>query len=268
MPPNGAAVRDEDSELKIIDLSHVIEPTPEGLPEFLRTDVSYRSHDEGAAEFEQLLGVPRRLLRNGEGPATERLSIGTHAATHLDAPWHYNSTIRGERAETIDELPLERFFGPGVVVDATQREDGDALTREDMQHGIGEAGHELSPGDIVLVHSGRDALYHERDYMWRGPGVSAEATRWLFDEGVRVMGIDAWGWDAPLNQQAKEALDRDAPGILWAAHQCDLPYFQIERLANLGALPSTGFTVACFPLKIRGASAAPARVVALLDQGS
>jgi kynurenine formamidase len=251
--------------VRIIDLSHVIEPSPEGLPDFLRTDVTYGSHAEGAAEFERLLGVPRRLFRNEEGPAAERLSIGTHAATHLDAPWHYNSTIGGSRAETIDELPLERFFGPGVVVDAIEREDGDALTREDMEKGIADAGHQLAPGDIVLVHSGRDTFYHERDYMWRGPGVTAEATRWLFDTGVRVMGIDAWGWDAPLDKQAKEALERDEPGILWAAHQCDLPYSQIERLANLAALPPTGFTVACFPLKIKGASAAPARVVALLE---
>jgi kynurenine formamidase len=251
--------------VRIIDLSHAIEPSPEGLPDFLRTDVSYGSHEEGAAEFEKLLDVPRRLLRDEEGPAGERLSIGTHATTHLDAPWHYNSTIRGERAETIDELPLDWFFGPGVVVDATRREDGDALTREDMERGVADAGHKLSPGDIVLVHSGRDAFYHERDFMWRGPGVTADATRWLFDNGVRVMGIDAWGWDAPLDRQAKEAIERDEPGILWAAHQCDLPYSQIERLTNLGALPPTGFTVACFPLKIKGASAAPARVVALLD---
>ena len=251
--------------MRIVDLSHAIEPSPEGLPDFLRTDVSYGSHEEGAAELEKLLDVPRRLLRNEEGPAAERLSIGTHATTHLDAPWHYNSTIRGEPAETIDELPLDWFFGPGVVVDATQREDGDALTREDMERGIADAGHELSPGDIVLVHSGRDAFYHEPDFMWRGPGVTAGATRALFDKGVRVMGIDAWGWDAPLDKQAKEAIERDEPGILWAAHQCDLPYSQIERLTNLGALPPTGFTVACFPLKIKGASAAPARVVALLD---
>ena len=76
------------------------------------------------------------------------------------------------------------------------------------------------------------------------------------------MGIDAWGWDGPLHLQAQEALERDEPGIFWAAHQADIPYSQIERLVNLGELPPTGFQVACFPLKIVGASAAPARVVA------
>ena len=80
------------------------------------------------------------------------------------------------------------------------------------------------------------------------------------------MGIDAWGWDRPLNLQAQEALERGEPGIFWAAHQADLPYSQIERLFNLGALPSTGFVVSCFPLRIVGGSSAPARVVAILDE--
>jgi kynurenine formamidase len=78
------------------------------------------------------------------------------------------------------------------------------------------------------------------------------------------MGIDAWGWDGPLDRQAGEALARGEPGVFWASHQCDLAYSQIERLVNLGALPPVGFKVACFPLKISGGSAGPARVVAIL----
>jgi kynurenine formamidase len=94
--------------------------------------------------------------------------------------------------------------------------------------------------------------------------VTAEATRWLFERGVRVMGIDAWGWDRPLHLQAQDALAADEAGVFWAAHQAGLPYSQIERLVNLAALPATGFKVACFPLRIAGASAAPARVVAIV----
>ncbi len=250
---------------RIVDLSHTISSNPPDLPDFLRTEITYTDHAAGAAEFEKLLGTPPRLLRHGEGPAAERLNAGTHSVTHVDAPWHYNSTVAGQRAQTLDELPVERFYGPGVVVDALGREDGDAVTAEQMEAGIAAAGHDLRAGDIVLVHTGSDRFYGRRDYMFRGPGVTVEATRWLFDRGVRVMGIDGWSWDAPLDGQAKEALERDEPGILWAAHQCDLPYSQIERLTNLAALPATGFTVACFPLKIERASAAPARVVAILE---
>jgi kynurenine formamidase len=80
------------------------------------------------------------------------------------------------------------------------------------------------------------------------------------------MGIDAWGWDRPLPMQAEEARKQDQPGIFWAAHQVDLPYSQIERLCNLGAIPATGYMVACFPLRIERGSAAPARVVAILSE--
>ncbi len=250
---------------QIVDLSHLITPDPPDLPDFLRSEVTYNSHEFGAGEFEQMLQIDRRLLLRSEGPASERLSIGTHSVTHLDAPFHYNSTIQGRPSETIDELPLEWFFAPGVVVDALRREDGDAVTTEQMQDGLEAAGHTLKPLDIVLVHTGTDRFYGQRDYMHRGPGVTAEATRWLWEQGVRVVGIDAWGWDAPLRLQANLARERGEAGILWSAHQLDLPYSQIERLTNLAALPKTGFRVACFPLKIERASAAPARVVAILD---
>ncbi|HEY5059570.1 MAG TPA: cyclase family protein [Gaiellaceae bacterium] len=250
---------------QIIDLSAPIAPSAPAAAPFLRTEIEYRSHADGAAEIEALFGVPARLLRDGEGWTRETLTeLGTHNSTHVDAPYHYNSTIGGRPAETIDQLPLDWFFAPGVVADFTGRADGDAIGDGEMEQAIAVAGHELRERDIVLVRTGCDRFYTDDDYMLRGPGVTAEATRWLFDHGVRVMGIDAWGWDRPLNLQAAEALTRDEPGVFWAAHQCDLPYSQIERLSNLSALPSTGFTVACFPLKIVGASGAPARVVAIV----
>ena len=146
------------------------------------------------------------------------------------------------------------------MVDFRDREDGDAITAQDMAAALPELGER----DIVLVRTGRDAFYEQLDYIARGPGVTAEATHWLYDRGVRVMGIDAWGWDLPLVMQAEEARRELRPGIFWAAHQAGLRYCQIERLVNLGALPPSGFTVACFPLRVVRGSAAPARVVAIL----
>jgi kynurenine formamidase len=252
--------------VRLVDLTAPIVASPPELPEILRTEIEFEDHAAGAKAIETLFGVRAELLRDGEGWAVETLTrLGTHNATHVDAPWHYNSTIGGERAQTIDELPLEWFHAPGVVLDATAKADGEALTVQDVQAELRRIGHELAPLDIVLVRTGRDAFYAEPDYIARGPGVTAEATRWLFDRGVRVMGIDAWGWDRPLHLQAAEANERGEPGIFWAAHQADLPYAQIERLRNLGALPGVGFHVSCFPLPIVGASGAPARVIAMLD---
>jgi kynurenine formamidase len=250
---------------RFVDLSAPIAASPPDLPELLRTDIEVSDHAGGAAAIEAMFGVGPELLRDGEGWATETFTrFGTHNSTHVDAPWHYNSTIGGARARTIDELPLEWFFGPGVVLDMTHKADGDAMTADDARAALGAAGHVLAPGDIVLVRTGRDAFYAEPDYMGRGPGVTAEATRWLVEQGVRVMGIDAWGWDAPLHLQAAQARERGETGIFWAAHQADLEYCQIERLFGLHQLPPTGFQVACFPLKIVGGSAGPARPVAIL----
>ena len=250
--------------MPLVDLSGPVRPDPPDFPDVLRTDIEFEDHAGGAKAIETLFGVKPELLRDGEGWATETfLRFGTHNSTHVDAPWHYNSTIGGEPAQTIDQLPLEWFYAPGVIIDATDHEDGEVLSEDDVKDRVPR---ELNDLDIVLVRTGRDEFYDQPDYIARGPGVSAEATRWLYEQGVRVMGIDAWGWDAPLHMQAERAKESGKPGIFWAAHQVDLAYSQIERLFNLGSLPDQGFQVACFPLRIEGGSAAPARVVGIVPE--
>jgi kynurenine formamidase len=250
---------------RFVDLSAPIVASPAELPDILRTDVEFSDHAEGARTIETMLGVGPELLRDGEGWAVETFTrFGTHNSTHVDAPYHYNSTIAGAPAKTIDQLPLEWFYGPGVVLDMSHKADGEAMTVADAEAALDAAGHVLSPGDIVLVRTDRDAFLDALDYMARGPGVTAEATRWLHAAGVRVMGIDAWGWDAPLHLQAAAAKASGEAGIFWAAHQADLEYCQIERLANLRELPPTGFTISVFPLRLIGGSAAPARAVAII----
>ena len=251
--------------MRLIDLSATIAPTSPDVMPFERIEINYADHAEGAEQVQTLFRVPSNLLRNGEGWAIEEfVRLGTHSVTHVDAPWHYNSRIQGERAATIDELPLEWFFADALVLDMTQKADGEQVNVREMEAAIEALGCELKPRDIVLLRTGRDNFYGRPDYAFRGCAVTAEATRWLYDRGVRVMGIDAWGWDGPLDRQAKDALVQREPGVFWAAHQSDLPYCQIERLVNLTSLPLFGFKVARFPLKIKGGSAGPARVVAIL----
>lgn len=251
--------------MPFIDLSAPIASSPAGVPVYLRTEIAYSSHAAGAEQAQAILKVPAAVFRNNEGWATETITqLGTHDSTHVDAPWHYNSLIQGQRAPTIDELPLEWFFSDGVRLEMSHKAEGDPVTVEDIQKELARLAYTLKPLDIVLVRSGRDVYYSQPDYIFRGCGVTAAATRWLYAQGIRVMGIDAWGWDAPLDRQAKEALTTGQPGLFWAAHQVDLPYAHIERLVNLSQLPALGFKVACFPLKIKGGSAGPARVVAIL----
>ncbi len=251
---------------RIVDLSTTIKNSPDTVPELLRTTIEYSDHQQGAAAIDAMFGVGKELLRDGEGWAVERFtSFGTHNSTHVDAPWHYNSRIAGVPAETIDQLPLEQFHGPGVVLDMRHKERGAAMTVADAKHALVAAGHQLHPGDIVLVRTDCDRFIDQPDYMFQGCGVSFEATAWLVDHGIKTMGIDAWGWDAPLDVQAERAKASGEAGVFWQAHQADLAYSQIERLCNLAALPNTGFEVACFPLKIAGGSGAPCRAVAFLD---
>lgn len=244
--------------MKIIDLSTTIESGAE-------IAISYHAHAEGAKQINAMMGVPPDLLRDGEGWAVEEFTrFSTHSCTHLDAPWHYNSRIQGEAALKMDQLPLEWFFNDGVVFEMRHKQDGDSVRIEDLEKELERIDYRLKPLDIVLIRNGMDKYYGQADYMQKGCGVSVDATRWLYDKGVRVMGIDAWGWDAPLRMLAERANEEKQPGIFWQSHQADRQYSQIERLVNLDPLPPTGFKVACFPLKIKGGSGAPARVVAIL----
>src|SRR3954452_5911314 len=122
---------------RIVDLSAPIAPSAPGAPVFQRSEVTYLDHAAGAAEVQELFGVPARLLRDGEGWSRETVTLGTHNSTHVDAPYHYNSTIQGRPAQTTDALPLERFFGPGVVVDPTAKADGNAVTASEMESALG-----------------------------------------------------------------------------------------------------------------------------------
>src|SRR4051812_11543346 len=113
----------------IVDLSAPIVASPPETPEVLRTEIRFSDHADGARTIEAMFGVGADLLRDGEGWAVEEFSrLGTHNTTHVDAPWHYNSRIQGERAQTIDELPLEWFLSRGVVLDFHTKDDGNLIT--------------------------------------------------------------------------------------------------------------------------------------------
>ena len=114
--------------MRIIDLSAPIFPSPEDTLEILRTEIASVDHAAGAEQIAAMYGVGRELLRDGEGWAIETFTrFGTHNSTHVDAPWHYNSTIAGRPAQTIDQLPLDWFFRPGVVLDFHGRVDGQTI---------------------------------------------------------------------------------------------------------------------------------------------
>lgn len=253
--------------MKIIDLSKTIQYNP-GDPFFMKVKIKHKPHRK-ARWLIRYLGLPFRLFpKNFIGWADDSIQqMGVHSTTHLDAPWHYAPTSEGKPAKTIDQVPLEWCYGDGIVIDMKHKADFEAIMVEDIQQFLSKNNLSLKPGLIVLIKTGRDKHMGTKEFFERGTGMSAQATAWLIDQGIRVMGIDQWGWDLPLRYMVQKAKESGNAELFWEGHLVgrDKEYCHLEQLTNLDALPYQGFKVALFPLKIKGASAAPARVVAIMD---
>ena len=187
----------------------------------------------------------------------------------MDAPWHFHSTTDygKTRAPSIDETPLEYCFKPGVKLDFRHYEDGYLIGAAEIEEELQRIGHDLQPLDIVLVNTRAGSVFGQPGYVDAGCGMGREATMYLTERGVRVVGTDGWSWDAPFNHTAKRWAENPDPAMIWEGHKAgrDIPYWQMEKLHNLEALPDHGFTVACFPVKITAASAGWTRCVAIVD---
>jgi kynurenine formamidase len=174
---------------------------------------------------------------------------------------------KGERAITIDEVPLDWCLQPGVKLDFRALPDGYVVTADDVKRELERIGHALEPLDIVVVNTRAGSAYGKPDYVAAGCGMGREATLYLLERGVRLTGTDAWSWDAPFVHTKDKYMASGNADLIWEGHKAgrEIGYCHLEKLHNLEALPSHGFTVSCFPVKIRGASAGWTRAVAIID---
>jgi kynurenine formamidase len=254
---------------RIIDLSVAIDNVTPADPPPLRPDIVYTTHkDSVGAMLSFFPGLTAGDLPDGEGWAVEDVRLTTHSGTHLDAPWHYHSTMnRGERAITIDEVPLDWCIRPGVKLDFRHLPDGYVATAADVEAELTRIGHDLKPLDIVLVNTSAGAAYGSPSYLGKGCGMGREATLYLTSRGVRVTGTDAWSWDAPFPATARRIAETGDASLLWEGHKAgaEIGYCHLEKLTNLDLLPPSGFTVICLPVKIKAASAGWTRAVAVLE---
>jgi len=252
-----------------IDLSVPLEADIPSDPEIMLPQIEYFDHKQTAEQMAGFFpGMTPDQLPGGDGWALEKLTIYTHNGTHLDAPYHHHSTMNGgERAITIDEVPLEWCFNPGVKLDFRHFDDGYMVTPADIDAELARIGHRLAPLDIVVVNTSAGAKYGQPDYLIKGCGMGRDATLHLLEQGVRVTGTDAWSWDAPFPLTAARFAQEGDPSIIWEGHRAsmDIGYCHIEKLANLDQLPATGWTMSCFPFKIKAASAGFIRAVAILE---
>ncbi len=252
--------------MKIIDLSVPTESSPsEPLP----VKVLHEIHEQSVPMIEAFFGCKKGDLPQGLGWANDAVSMGAHAGTHVDAPWHYFPVSEGKKARTIDELPLEWFYGDGVVLDMRHKPRGSEIGIDDLQKALEGNDYKLKSGDIVLIQTGADKYWGKKEYFDAGCGMGRDSTLWLIEQGIRVMGIDAWGWDRPfwaIKEEFQKTKDRS---ILRSGHRVgiDKEYCHIEKLANLDRLPKPfGFKFACFPVKLTGGSAGWCRAVAIVEE--
>jgi len=254
---------------RMIDLSVPLEHAAVSEP--MPASIRYLSHEgEGLRQMEQFFGVkPEDLVwSGGQGWAIEEIQAITHTGTHVDAPYHYGATAEGKPARKIDALPLEWFLAPGVILDMRHKATGEFITVQDLEGALQRIDYRLRPLDIVLLQTGADRRLYSRDYFAQ-PGLGREGVLWLTEQGVKVIGIDAYTLDRPFASMVADFRRTGEGKYVWPAHFAGLTreYCQIEKLANLDQVPRPhGFHVSCLPVKIKDASAGWCRAVALVPE--
>jgi kynurenine formamidase len=255
--------------MRLIDLSVPLESGIASDPPGYEPKITYMDHTQTRGQMTQIFpGMTDDDLPGRDGWAVEMLQVLTHNGTHLDAPYHHHSTMDGgKRAITIDEVPLEWCFQPGVKLDFRHLPDGHVVQPAEVEAELDRIGHTLSPLEIVVINTAAGTAYGQPDYLDRGCGMGRAATLWLLERGVRVTGTDGWSWDAPFSHTRRRWLENPDPAIVWEGHRAsiDIGYCHMEKLTNLDQLPPTGFRMSCFPFKIKAASAGFTRAVAILE---
>jgi cyclase len=259
--------------MRIIDLSAPIdasaaEPDPV-RHEVLTPEQGARHMSDGMRERFGVEFDPAELPES-EFLSLDRISLTTHTGTHVDAPSHYGSraAYRDDPPRNIDEVPIDWFFNPGVLLDISDRP-GPAVTAKELEEEFKRIGYTPAPMDIVLLRTGATGHAGSPQYFTDFLGLDGSAVHLLLDLGVRVIGTDAFSLDAPFGTIIDEYHRTGDRAVLWPAHFAgrEREYCQIERLSNLEALPAPhGFQVACFPVKITGAGAGWTRAVAIVTE--
>jgi len=192
-----------------------------------------------------------------QGYFARRFSMLEHYGTHLDAPAHFPP---GKLF--IDQIPVDRLFGPAIVIDVRDQVASDSDSRLTVaQIGRWEKDHGRIPaGAVVLLRTGwasrwpDQARYRNQDShgVMHFPGYSVEAARLLIERKVSGLGIDTLSIDY-------------GPSKSFEVHRTTLPVglYHLENLANLDQLPPVGAFLVVAPIKLEGGSGGPVRVFAI-----
>lgn len=173
--------------------------------------------------------------------------LSGHTGTHVDAPVHVIDGL-----DSIDQLPLDRFVGAGVVLDVP-RGAGEQITAADLEAAAQGC---VRPGDIVLLHTGWDQRFGQPAYTADFPALTLDAADWLLAHGARLLGIDMMSPDLP---PARRTVDE---GLLVHRRLLGNGVLIAENLTGLAPLVGRRLHVSALPIKLVAGDGAPARVTA------
>jgi len=236
---------------RIVDLSMPVHMDMVTFPRVPPPAITvYESH----REFAERIGAAKYGVDSLT--ASYLVVVNDHVGTHCDARKHIVPTAGGA-----DTIPLESCISDGVLLDFTQAEKGHRITQDEVEAELIRIDYELKERDIVLIHTGAGSYNTEDRYRTDHPGMTAEATIWLIQRGVRMMGIDAITFDPPVWAMFETKHFWEAHRVMW-----DEEYWHVENLMNLDQIGRPhGFQLCVLPVKWVGTTAAPVRAVAIVD---
>ncbi len=237
---------------RLIDLSM---PVHNGMVTFPRIVKPTLEMYETWEEFAERIGAAQ--FGATSLTASYRVELSDHVGTHLDALRHLDRDAPGPQG-----IPLDYCYGNGVLLDFRHKASGAGITAAEVRDELGRIDYALKPRDIVLIMTGAGRYQEEERYLTDHCGMTREATLWLIDQGIKLMGIDAITFDPPVWAmfERKE---------FWEAHRvmCEREYYHLENLTNLDQIGRPyGFTLSVFPVKWVDTTAAPVRAVAIIDR--
>ncbi len=228
---------------QIIDLSQEIYegmPVYKDLPQVKIT--LHNSHEE----WEGILNPKNPTV------SVHKMEMGEHTGTHVDALNHMDKKYKGQSIDTMD---LNKFYTEGICLDFRHKDLRELITQKDIVKALKQHPSEIKENDTVLFCTGHYKKHFGTDNWSKGPGLTAEATRWLGHQKIAAFGVETM-----------------SPGVSGISnkevHQIcgELQFTHYENLINLELLLEiTRFQFIGLPLKIRGGTGSPVRAVAIVN---
>jgi kynurenine formamidase len=261
---------------RVVDLSEPVDERTPRWPGLVDYTTDWWNHPAESARALAAEGAT-----NGPGFADERVTMDLHTGTHIDALGHAFQHSCGHGGVSMDEVApdatgrlsrlgvdeIAPIIGRGVLLDVAgtcgrDLAGGDAVTRDDLETAARHSGVQPGAGDVVLVRTGWGRYYssdRER-YARSWPGLDIGAARWCSQREVAAVAAD---------NIALEVVPETDPAIRLPVHlhllvEAGIPIIEMAALEELAALRATEFLCLCLPLKFRGATASPVRLLAVV----